>query len=465
MSAMNRLPTFVPGLDEILHGGLFEGGVYIFEGPPGAGKTTLANQISYAAHARGGKKTLYMTMLAESHSRMLQHMSGQTFFDPLAVNAAVIYISGYREMEEHGLKAVVDLMRSELARHRAELFVVDGLVVENLATRPEESIRQFVHGLQSLASAMGCTGLLLTSGNGRSLNAEQTMVDGIFAFEDYIYQWRAERRVQVRKFRGSAVERGKHTFCITENGLRFFPRLEGLPVEGLPEVPALASAVSTGLPDLDAALEQGGLTHGSSTLVLGESGAGKTLLALSFATQASLEDRALLLACTESAEELRRFGQTFTLPVGELLDSGALEIHGGGQEEEGMDEMGHRLLRLAGELHTRRLVVDGLAGFADTVAFPERGYRFIGRLLRELKHRGITSIFTMDPAALSAAAGSSLTDGMLSWFDNVMDLRRSADCEECSRSVVLRKLRGTRAVASRVDVTRNGSSPPVSGTL
>ncbi len=85
MNAMTRLPTDIPGLDEILHGGLFEGGVYIFEGPPGAGKTTLANQIAYGAHARAGKKTLYMTMLAESHSRMLQHMSGQTFFDPHAV--------------------------------------------------------------------------------------------------------------------------------------------------------------------------------------------------------------------------------------------------------------------------------------------------------------------------------------------------------------------------------------------
>jgi len=458
---MTRLPTFVPGLDEILHGGLFEGGVYIFEGLPGAGKTTLANQIAYEAHARSGKKTLYMTMLAESHSRMLQHMSGQTFFDPLAVNSAVVYISGYREMEEQGLKAVIELMRGELSRHRAELFVVDGLVVENLAARPEESIRQFVHGLQSLASAMGCTGLLLTSGAGRALNAEQTMVDGIFAFEDYIYQWRAERRIQVRKFRGSAVERGKHTFCITENGLHFFPRLEGLPTQA-GQTHTDEPALSTGVQGLDAALKDGGLTPGSSTLVVGESGTGKTLLALAFATQATLKDRSLLMACTESPRELRRLGHTFDLQVGALLDSGALEIHGGGQEEESMDEMGHRLLRLASEQPSRRLVVDGLAGFADTVAFPERGYRFIGRLLRELKHRGITSIFTVDPDALTAAAGSCLTDGLLSWFDNVLELRIQSD--GVARSLEIRKLRGTRAVTARVDVTLQSSGLAAPGT-
>ncbi len=463
MRAMTRLPTSIPGLDAILHGGLFEGGVYIFEGPPGAGKTTLANQIAYGSHARTGKRTLYMTMLAESHSRMLQHMSGQTFFDALAVNDSVIYISGYREMEEHGLKAVIDLMRNELARHRADLFVVDGLVVENLAARPEENIRQFVHGLQSLASAMGCTGLLLTSGTGRSLNAEQTMVDGIFAFEDYIYQWRAERRIQVRKFRGSAVERGKHTFCITENGLHFFPRLEGLPLEKPSAEPTNPRTVPSGMPGLDAALEQGGFAAGSSTLVIGDSGAGKTLLALGFAAQASLGERGLLLACTESASELRRFGVTFHLPVGELLDSGALEIHGGGQEDESMDEMGHRLLRLTRELDSRRLVVDGLAAFADTVAFPERGHRFIGRLLRELKQLGVTSVFTMDPAAFSAAAGGSLTDGMLAWFDNIVELRMTAGGDDDKRSLAIRKVRGSRATTIRVDWVLGASAESSSG--
>ncbi len=455
---MTRLPTAIPGLDEILHGGLFEGGVYILEGPPGTGKTTLANQIAYGAYAHTGKKTLYMTMLAESHSRMLQHMSGQTFFDPQAVNAAVIYISGYREMEEQGLKAVVDLMRSELARHRAELFVVDGLVVETLGARPEESVRRFVHGLQSLASAMGCTGLLLTSGSGRSVNAEQTMVDGIFAFEDYIYQWRAERRIQVRKFRGSAVERGKHTFCITRNGLQFFPRLEGLPLSDQPEPPGASACVSSGIPGLDAVLEHGGFAAGSSTLVVGDSGSGKTLLALAFAAQAALDDRALLLACTETTGELRQLGQAFQLPIGALLDSGALEIHGAGQEDEGMDEMGHRLLRLSQELGTKRLVVDGLAAFADTVAFPERGYRFIGRLLRELKQRGITSVFTIDPAAFSAAAGASPTDGLLAWFDNVLDVTRPADRADGGRSLTLRKHRGGRATASRIDVVLSSSN-------
>jgi len=439
VAVMKRFPTAVPGLDEILHGGLFEGGVYILEGPPGVGKTTLANQIAFG-HAGKGGKSLYVTMLAESHSRMLQHMLGQSFCKTEAVNSSIFYLSAYRELEQDGLKSVVQLLRGEIAKHKVDLLVVDGLVVENRAVHSEESVRQFVHELQSLASAMGCTCLLLTSGNSRPLNAEQTMVDGIFEFEDYVYQWRAERRIQVRKFRGSAVERGKHTFCITDDGLHFFPRLEGLPLPKTP-VHAEGPAVSTGVIGLDDALPHGGLVRGSSTMVIGDSGAGKTLLALAFASRASLEARGLLLACSESQAELVRAGQAFGLPLSEALDSGALEMHARGQEDEALDEIGHRLLRLLAEQESQRLVVDGLAGLADTVAFPERGYRFMGRLLRELKHRGITSMFTVDPQAIAVATGKPLADGLFGWFDNVLELSRMPGTGD-ARKLMIHKIRG-----------------------
>jgi circadian clock protein KaiC len=458
MPAMKRFPTTVPGLDEILHGGLFEGGVYILEGPPGAGKTTLANQIAFSLAVRGGK-ALYVTMLAESHSRMLQHMLGQSFCQPELVNASVLYLSGYRELEEHGLKAVVPLLRGEMARHQASLLIVDGLVVEREDERPGEGVRQFVHELQSLGSAMGCTCLLLTSGHGRPLNAEQTMVDGILTFEDYSYHWRSERRIQVRKFRGSAVERGKHTFCITDDGLRFFPRLEGLP-----PTPARrgggTSSVSLGVAGFDAALQDGGLARGSSTLLVGDSGSGKTVLSLAFLSAASREEPALIFAGTETAAELVRAGEGCGLPLAAALETGALSVHVQGSEDEALDEMGHKLLRLVDERQASRLVVDGLAALADTVAFPERGYRFVGRLLRELKGRGVTSVFTLDPSALAAATGSAAPDGngLAAWFDNVLHLARHDGAPD-GRRLTIGKLRAARATRSSFDLRLGACGP------
>ncbi len=450
--SMKRLPTQVRGLDEILHGGLFAGGVYILEGPPGVGKTTLANQIAYT-FAQTDVRTLYVTMLAESHSRMLQHMEGQDFFDRQQVNSKVFYISGYRELEREGLKGVKGLLRAELDRNRASLLIIDGLVVHRGAPHADESVRQFVHELQSLVSAMSCTCLVLTSGNGNAMSAEQTMVDGIFAFEDHSFHWRAERRMQVRKFRGSQVIRGSHTFCITRKGLQFFPRLESLPLDEW-DVQQAIKHVSTGLPALDAALQEGGLLAGSASIVIGDSGTGKTTVALAFASCATVSEAGLLMSGTEIAHDLQRAGANLGLAIGEAVDCGALFIEPLGLEDESMDEIGHKILRLVDELHVRRLIIDGVAGVADTLAFPERGYRFLGRLLSELRRRGVTSLFTVDPAALSVAAGTPLAEGIVGLFDNAFTFgNASTDMAQGRRRVLdMTKVRGSHPNRSAVDV-------------
>src|SRR4030095_200171 len=104
-----RRKTGIPGLDRILDGGLLASGVYIVQGPPGAGKTILANQICFH-HAATGQHAVYVTLLAESHSRMFEHLRRMAFFDEAAIPERVYYIGGYSTLQSGGLNALVTLL-------------------------------------------------------------------------------------------------------------------------------------------------------------------------------------------------------------------------------------------------------------------------------------------------------------------------------------------------------------------
>src|SRR6188768_348370 len=112
-TAMARFPTGIEGLDTITQGGLLASGVYIIQGIPGSGKTILANEICYR-HVASGGRAVYVTLLAESHSRMLQHLQSMAFFDESVVPDRLFYVSAFRVLEDEGLKGLLALLRREM---------------------------------------------------------------------------------------------------------------------------------------------------------------------------------------------------------------------------------------------------------------------------------------------------------------------------------------------------------------
>src|SRR5215217_4926721 len=109
-SELTRLPTGVAGLDQILHGGFFEGGLYIITGAPGAGKTILGNQLCFH-HIASGRRAIFMTLLTESHSRMLAHLGTLAFFDRAPIGRTLHYLSGYSPLVSEGLSGLLKLIR------------------------------------------------------------------------------------------------------------------------------------------------------------------------------------------------------------------------------------------------------------------------------------------------------------------------------------------------------------------
>src|SRR5690242_5971115 len=280
---LQRVSTGVPGLDKILDGGLFRGAVYIVRGSPGAGKTILANQVCFH-HVGHDGRALFVTLLAESHARMLQHMAGMSFYNADAIPRSLYYVSAFRTLEDEGLKGLMDLLRREIRSHRASLLVLDGLLAVEETSASDREFRKFIHELQAHAALADCTVLLLTNGSRSEYHPEHTMVDGLITLDDVAYGKRRQRELEIKKFRGSASLRGRHPFRITDAGIVLFPRIEAFLPTSTAQAPV--GRLSTGIPDLDAMMD-GGPLCGTSTLLLGASGAGKTTLGTAFLSRSS----------------------------------------------------------------------------------------------------------------------------------------------------------------------------------
>src|SRR5260221_6867944 len=165
-----RFTSGVAGLDRVLNGGFFAGGVYIVEGIPGSGKTILANQICFH-HVKKNRRVLYVTLLAESHARLLQHLQDLSFFDAAAIPDHLTYVSGFRALEDGGLKALLELVRKELRGRSAGLVVLDGLAAVGESAETDREFKKFVHELQVFAGLSSCTFFLLSSGSSSASRA------------------------------------------------------------------------------------------------------------------------------------------------------------------------------------------------------------------------------------------------------------------------------------------------------
>lgn len=278
--ALKRLVTGIDGLDALLKGGLIAGASYIIQGPPGAGKTILANQLA-CGHVRGGGRVLVATLLSESHERLFQYLSTLDFFDPALVGDKIQFVSAFDTLEQDGLDAVVRLLRQEIARQQASLLIVDGVLNARVRAETALDTKKFVSELQGHAAFAGCTVLLLTSARLDEGSPEHTMVDGVIELGEQLVGSRAVRHVQLRKTRGSGALSGRHECLIDESGMQVYPRLEALFSHPSQLGSGTLARISSGVPTFDEMLG-GGLATGSVSLLMGPSGIGKTSLGLAF---------------------------------------------------------------------------------------------------------------------------------------------------------------------------------------
>ncbi len=406
-----RVPSGVTGLDRILGGGFFAGGAYIIHGNPGSGKTIFANQLCFNHIERGGS-AVYVTLMTESHSRMLQQVRQMSFFAESAIPARLSYISAFNDLEVDGLKGLMSVLGREMRSRKASMLVLDGLVAAVEAAESAGQLKKFIHEIQSSAVFNDCTVFLLTSGNAQRVNAEHTMVDGLIDLDDRLFDARSERSLHVRKFRGGAALGGRHSYRITSDGLKVFPRIESLADEPQRTVERVAGSavLSTGSAALDGLIDAGGVTANSSTMVLGSSGTGKTTLGLHFLSCCTPQEPGLHFGFFESPARTLAKGRALGLPLDALERDGSLLFDWHSQGEHLIDELAHRLLETVQRRGVRRLVIDGLCGFFQSAVYPERATRFFSCLANELRGLGVTVLMTVEAREVMGTGVSGFVD-------------------------------------------------------
>ena len=439
VAPIERLRSAVPGFDQILGGGLFRTGVYIIQGLPGCGKTILANQICYGHVAEGGS-AVYVTLLAESHSRMIQHLSTLSFFDVKAFPDKLAYISAFHDLESAGLKGLMGVLRREMRTRKVGVLVLDGLVAASEGAS-DLDLKKFVHELQNIAVLQDCTVLLLTSGNIHRMAAEHTMVDGLVELEDKLFEARSERSIQVRKFRGAGPLRGKHSLRIDNDGISVFPRVES--VYRSVATDAMREEVTTsGIASLDAMVAVKGIPKASSTVVIGSTGTGKTTLGLQFLHASTPDEPGLHLSFFEGPDRLRAKARSLGHAIEPLESSGAVELMWQAPGEAVLDEIAGQLLAAVARRGVRRLVIDGLSGFLESAVYPERLNRFFSCLVNELRNRRVTVLMTLETRDVVSSV-VSMPWGVSGIVDNLFFLRFVHDEGHVERLLTIIKMRDT----------------------
>ncbi len=407
-ATINRLCTGVPGLDEVLGGGLPEFSFNLIAGQPGCGKTTLAHQIMFAL-ATPERPALYFTVLGEPPLKMLRYQQQFDFFDTEAVSHAIRFINLSEEAMAGDLDRVLRRIVEEVTTLGPSLVFVDSFrsvvmasAAQQNAPNPHTNLQSFVQQLGMLMTSWQATTFLIGEYFVETdANPVFTVADGLIWMRQSVLRNSIVRKLEVMKMRGQPTLPGLHTFRIDHSGLRVFPPILALlprePNAGLlpsatPTASASDSRVLMGVPHLDEMMG-GGLPRGYSLLLAGPSGSGKSVLAAAFLAEGARLGETGVIALFEQHPNRSR-----NRLVTDLIASGQVGVVDSDAPDLSIDEIVMRMLDEIHRLKATRVVIDSLSSFELSVApsFRDDFRESMSRLVKAMASADVTMLMTSE---------------------------------------------------------------------
>ena len=395
--AIQRLPTGVPGLDQVLGGGVPEFSFNLIAGEPGSGKTTLAHQMMFGM-AGPQRPALYFTVLGEPTLKMLRYQQQFDFFDAAAIQHHVGFVSLAEESRSGDFEAIVARITAEVRAQAPGLVFIDSfgaLMLAGLAERVTDTRFQgLVQHLGMLMASWQATSFLVgeyTDPAGG--NPLFTVADGLIWLRQSPFRNAMVRKMEVVKMRGQPTLPGLHTFRISTAGIEVFAPAGCSPpvvMAAPPEV--LRERARTGVSGLDEMLG-GGLPRGYSLLVAGPSGSGKSLLAASFLAEGARLGETGVIAAFE-----QKPGRARNPVLAGLLASGQVLVVESAAVDLSIEEVVGLLLARIHACGASRVVIDSLSGFELALApsFQADFRESLARMVASLARAGVTVLMTSE---------------------------------------------------------------------
>jgi len=450
----DRLSSGNSRLDEILSGGLLKNGINLIVGVPGSGKTILSQQFTFA-NATKEHPALYLSTLSEPLDKILRYGQGFKFFDATAIrDGRVIYEDIGPVLGEDGLDDVLVAIDGYLKHVRPGIVVVDSFRVFQAFATDVTHFRRFLYALTRRLTASATTSVWNAPyTRTQALEAaEFAVADGIIALDIKQIGEREMRVLQVLKLRGSSYKSGEHAYRISEDGFRVFPRL----ADSLDDSPYQLSDVhtATGIAAFDELLGNGGYWAGATTLIVGPSGIGKTLMGLHFIFRgASLNEPGIIATFQENQAQLERVAHSF----GWSLEDPNVHVLHRSVVAMNIDEWVYELLDVVDQTGAKRIVVDSLVDLQSAAADPVRFKEWMFSLAQRCTRAGIGLMMIMEVTELFQLRQIS-EEGISHLADNVVLLQYVQEGPELVRALTILKTRAMRhrPVVHRFEITDKG---------
>src|SRR5450755_1461296 len=392
---INRLKTGVPGLDEILGGGLPEFSFNLLAGPPGCGKTTLAHQIMFAL-ATPERRALYFTVLGEPPLKMLRYQQQYDYFDSDAVNHSVRFINLTDDAMGGNLDQVLSRIVAEVEGVNPALVFVDSfrsvVIASEAGGNGASKMQQFVQQLGLLMTSWQATTFLLGEYfTETDANPVFTVADGLIWLRQSVERNSMVRKMEIMKMRGQPTLPGLHTFRISQAGIEVFAPAGAASMAEI-ESTSRGPRLMMGVPRLDEMLG-GGLPRGYSVLVAGPSGSGKSILAAEFLAEGARCGETGVIAAFEQRPTQQR-----NRVVAALIASGRVGLVDSRAVDLSIDETLRLLLSEIRRIKATRVVIDSLSGFELALAptFRVDFRESLSRLVNVLAGAGVTVLMTSE---------------------------------------------------------------------